>query len=1176
MSGIPVEIPDWSTADEPLHQAVHHARTAWRRRVLLEGAVATIATALGALVALVLLADVVGVTPELLRLLRVLFYATIAIAIGWWLVRPMVRRVDEARMAMYLEEREPGLGQSVLSAVRAVGEPVERRPSPALSRRLAVQATGALDRLGQGGALEATRVRTAGVRLVAVVLAAAALLVLGPAPWRELAGGMLAPWTPAEAIVPAREVTVVPGDVTIPRGSSLDIEAVASGFTPSEAVLLLRRRSDAEWTALPMLAESDGRHVVRLFDLDSTTIYVVEAGDVRSREHRITVTDLPAVRRVGLQLEFPAYTALPAEVIEDGGDVAAVIGTVVEVRTAVTMPVRAATLRFDDGTRIPLALVDSLGPVGRFRVTRNGFYSIDLEAPDGTEVAGTVRWAVDALPDRPPVVRVFDPGRDIRATNIEEVSLAIGADDDYGVRSLALRFSINGGEEREVVLADGYPAGTLDPRGVHVFYLEELGLAAGDLVAYHAVAIDGAGNEARSDLYFVEIRPFSRNYRQAEQGGGGGGGGQGGESPQQLSREQRELIVATYNVKRDSAGATPERLREDIATLAVGQERLRDQLRQLSSQLEQRGAASVDSNFVEIKAALDSAAVVMGGAIGALREDRLDDALPDQQRALQQIQRGEAIYRDVELQLNQDGGGGGGGGGGAPEDLADLFELETDKLRNQYEAVQRESAVQEQTAREVDEARERLRDLARRLEQENERQRRMAEAMQERLAQAGAGGGEAGGAGGGQAGAGGAAAARRFAEEAEAEARRLERLARERNTPELDAAARQARQAADQLRRAAAGQAGEAGAAAESLREAARGVADGQESAARRVTQELAGRAAQLRQDHQEFGRQSGELPVPGDPDRSRATEQLRAEGEQMVRDAESLVRDLDRTARDVRGTDPRVAAGLGDAANRMREFQVPERLEYANRMATDDRISPQMRRDFNAELGRVLDEVRDRIAGAAGAVGAAPERQRDRALENARELVRGMQALRDRSQAAAARDSAGQGAPVGRQGQGEGQGRGEGQGQGQGEGQGQGQGERGQPGERADGATAGGQRAGGGDARQLRGEVQTRLREAQALRDDLRALGLSNAALDDGIATLRRLLQDGVVGDPLEMASLQEQALDALMRAEFDLWQRIGGGESGRPAVGDPSRVPPRYRQMVEEYYRAIARDRP
>src|SRR5690606_29958967 len=135
------------------------------------------------------------------------------------------------------------------------------------------------------------------------------------------------------------------------------------------------------------------------------------------------------------------------------------------------------------------------------------------------------------------------------------------------------------------------------------------------------------------------------------------------------------------------------RLTEDVATIAVGQERLLETAKGLSNDMLVRGAASIDSTFVDIRAALDSASRAMAAAAGALRDGRLGEALPLEQQSLQQLQRAEALYRDVQMQLNQEGGGGGGGGGGeAPEDLADLFDMQQDELRNQYEAVQREAS----------------------------------------------------------------------------------------------------------------------------------------------------------------------------------------------------------------------------------------------------------------------------------------------------------------------------------------------------------------------------------------------------------------------------------------------------------------------------------------------------
>src|SRR5258706_13424402 len=93
----------------------------------------------------------------------------------------------------------------------------------------------------------------------------------------------------------------------------------------------------------------------------------------------------------------------------------------------------------------------------------------------------------------------------------------------------------------------------------------------------------------------------------------------------------------------------------------------------------------------------------------------------------------------MEAQRGGQGGGGGGGDKAHDEDLADRFELETDKLKNQYESVRRS---QEQSGRqELDETMERLRRLASRQQQENERMQRMADPLRDRLGPTQSGGG---------------------------------------------------------------------------------------------------------------------------------------------------------------------------------------------------------------------------------------------------------------------------------------------------------------------------------------------------------------------------------------------------------------------------------------------------
>ena len=111
---------------------------------------------------------------------------------------------------------------------------------------------------------------------------------------------------------------------------------------------------------------------------------------------------------------------------------------------------------------------------------------------------------------------------------------------------------------------------------------------------------------------------------------------------------------------------------------------------------------------------LESAAEAMVPAAERLADLQFDEAVPSEQEALQHLLKAESVFTDIQVSFNQGGGGGGGAGGFAGRDLAELFELEMDLEKNQYET---ESAVSFDTPEaEFDEAIAKLQELARRQE----------------------------------------------------------------------------------------------------------------------------------------------------------------------------------------------------------------------------------------------------------------------------------------------------------------------------------------------------------------------------------------------------------------------------------------------------------------------------
>ena len=384
-------------------------RRQWRQRILLEAlAWVALAVVIGLVVAFAISRFTPSDGPALVAI-RVLAYGLIVGTLIRFLVVPLARRTSDQRFAMYVEDHAPELRQSLISAVHELHAPEATRSSPSLAARVVGRTVTALRPIQSDGRIERAR-KVRAMRVLGATVAAGALLVLfGPDGLRETARALFAPWSTAEAATPAvMAVRVVPGNAAVPKGASVDVGASLSGFSSDSAELSFRTDSTQAWTRLSMARDkAEGKFTSRLFDVAKATEYYVESNGVRSAVYKLSVSNLPAVSKLALDVRYPAYTGIPAEHVTDGGDVAAVVGSNVTVRPSVTMPVRGGTIAFDNGVNVPL-VADSSGALsGSFRVTTSGFYRVDLTTVDGATVTGPVQYAVDALPDRAPRVAIL-------------------------------------------------------------------------------------------------------------------------------------------------------------------------------------------------------------------------------------------------------------------------------------------------------------------------------------------------------------------------------------------------------------------------------------------------------------------------------------------------------------------------------------------------------------------------------------------------------------------------------------------------------------------------------------------------------------------------------------------------------------------------------------------------
>ena len=372
------------TSANQLVESLAALRRQWRLRVILESIVWIAIAAVISIAAGLLITSMFGTTSSTVLFMRGLGYALIVAAVVRYLVRPLLRRASDERFALYVEERAPELRQLLLSAVHELKAPEAERASPSLTARLMERTLAVVRPIEQGRTIERPRVNRALRALGGIAVASALLFAIGPKALRSTARQIFAPWSVAEAAVPTLAVRVRPGNAAIPRGAAVDVSASLAGFSADGAELVFRTDSSAEWVRMPMARDSvDGSFTSRVFDVTKRTEYYVDANGIRSPTYALSVTDLPAMSAMAIDLRYPAYTGLPAEHFKEGGDVAAVVGSVVTIHATITKPVKGGTLAFDNGARVPFT-IDAEGKLtASFPVKTTGFYRVDLVAPDG-------------------------------------------------------------------------------------------------------------------------------------------------------------------------------------------------------------------------------------------------------------------------------------------------------------------------------------------------------------------------------------------------------------------------------------------------------------------------------------------------------------------------------------------------------------------------------------------------------------------------------------------------------------------------------------------------------------------------------------------------------------------------------------------------------------------------
>lgn len=520
------------------------------------------------------------------------------------------------------------------------------------------------------------------------------------------------------APTPLPAFDVAPGDVRVRVGDHQLVWVTTDQKNESKAIRW--RNVGGQWETMALEpGQGDGVFAYQLRHLLVDTDYQVQIGSLRSAIHRISVWTPPEVVAIDLTYRYPDYLKMPDRVVPHGGDIVVPEGTQVQVDVLVNKDIKTSKMMLESGRKIALSRVENGVWRAVLAVNEDDRYKIVLQDLEDETNAKPRDYKITAQADDPPNIRIRFPRGDDEATPLEEVSFGFVVKDDYGVFDYGLQYEVAGRDPVWVSLKKG--DGRLEKiEDAFLLALEDAKVAPGDFVTWTIWADDGKpgrdGVELLGDPYFLEIRPFARFYRQAISNGGQQQGQAGG---QPSETDQKQVIIATWNLRKKAKQLSAEAFEQHRTAVIDAQKTVQNQA--MSEAISgARGATLVENLDRELTGALTA----LNEAVFTDPDGALARALAHEQRAYRLMLQLKPQESQVTQNRRQNGGQQGGGQRGGQQSELDGLEL-----AHRRDFREEASTVQQQLA-EATQARNQIEDLTRRQAAINEDMARLISEMQ--------------------------------------------------------------------------------------------------------------------------------------------------------------------------------------------------------------------------------------------------------------------------------------------------------------------------------------------------------------------------------------------------------------------------------------------------------------
>ncbi|MCK4223668.1 MAG: hypothetical protein KAX39_00715 [candidate division Zixibacteria bacterium] len=449
----------------------------------------------------------------------------LVISFSYFCLRPIFHPPSLEDVALKVEEKFPELENRLIAALQ-LSKKLKRNPegySTDMIMAVIQQADSASGRLNLKEIVNKTPIRK--ISRVATGLAVFSLIfaLIFPGAFKNSLHIFSHPLT--EFVSPQKFFfTISPGSKEVVKYSDVKIKINVEGEKPKNVNFFWRNegsgwnreklsqkthRSDLK---IQEITKVEPDFTYKFKEVKRSFEYYAEAKGVESEHYKITMVDKPRVVGLKLTFNYPRYTQLKTQVVdENDGNVTAITGTKVKIEARANKELKKGEIVFFDSTRKQTKIKGNVAS-GEIVVKQDGSYFIELWDKSGNKSQDPIEYKITKINDEFPFVEILQPGHDQDLTESMRVGLLFSISDDYGFSSLKLAYQIisEGNESDERTLDVDIPGkNQIEMNVEYLWNLSPLYLLPGDLVRYRAVIYDNDSfsgpKKAESKSYYLRL-----------------------------------------------------------------------------------------------------------------------------------------------------------------------------------------------------------------------------------------------------------------------------------------------------------------------------------------------------------------------------------------------------------------------------------------------------------------------------------------------------------------------------------------------------------------------------------------------------------------------------------------------------------------------------------------------